>query len=152
MSYLTSQYSETNYTKYYHYDSNGNIIEIKSMKYGENEYSNPIIPAFYLNNNGTYTAEMIYNGNKDYQDIYNLNIGQSPSLTFIYYDMWDTNHDFPIFGMATTLTYSNLNTSVAGYYYRTYRATYGNYDLTFKIVSKSETLRRLKQFLKKKYH
>jgi hypothetical protein len=32
---------------------------------------------------------MVYNGNKSYNDIYNLNVGQSPSLSFAYYDLMD---------------------------------------------------------------
>ncbi|MFA7106616.1 MAG: RHS repeat-associated core domain-containing protein, partial [Candidatus Izemoplasmatales bacterium] len=133
-SYSSSTYSSTNYTKYYHYDIRGNITGIKSMKYGETEYVNPSIPSFFLRNNGTYSASVFYNGNNDYQDIYNLNIGETPSLSFVYYDKWDTFHDFPLSSMNTTLQYSNLNTSVSGYYYSTYRATYGNYDVRFKIV------------------
>lgn len=77
---------------------------------------------------------MNYNGSNDYMDIYNLNVGQTPSLSFTYEDeMWGSQ----IIGMSTTMTYNNLNTSVEGYYYRIYRATdNSNYDLEFKIVFK----------------
>ncbi|MGD9909836.1 MAG: RHS repeat-associated core domain-containing protein [Candidatus Izemoplasmatales bacterium] len=131
-----SAYENTNYSKYYYYDINGNIIDIREYGYGISDTVSPTIPSYYLSNNGSYTAVMFYNGSNDYMDTYNLAIGQTPSLSFIYYDMWDSNHDYPLTGMTTAMTYSNLNTSVEGYYYRTYHATYSNYDLTFRIVFK----------------
>ncbi|MBI9010208.1 MAG: RHS repeat-associated core domain-containing protein [Tenericutes bacterium] len=132
----SSTYAATNYSKYYYYDVNGNLTDIREYGYGVSDTVNPTIPSYFLSNIGSYTAVMFYNGSNDYMDIYSLAIGQSPSLSFTYYDMWDTHHDFPLTGMTTTMTYSNLNTSVAGYYYRTYHAAYGNYDLTFRIVFK----------------
>jgi RHS repeat-associated protein len=59
---------------------------------------------------------------------------KSPSLTFTNYDeLWQSW----ITGMNTTMTYSNLNTSVPGYYYQDYTATdNGWYDLDFRIVFK----------------
>ncbi|MBI9009339.1 MAG: RHS repeat-associated core domain-containing protein [Tenericutes bacterium] len=78
---------------------------------------------------------MYYNYSYDYQDIYSLDVGESPSLNFTYFDEFDTYKEYPITGMSTTMTYNNLDTSTAGYYYRTYHATYSTYyDLTFRIV------------------
>ncbi|MBU1093262.1 MAG: DNRLRE domain-containing protein [Firmicutes bacterium] len=123
--------TSTNFTKFYYYDSRGNITDIKTFLYGENDYNTVTIPSFYQNNFGTYSADMKYNGTQDYQDIKLLNIGQSPSLSFTYYDLlWQQQ----IYGLTTTMTYSNLDTTTAGYYFREYRATDGNYDLRFRIV------------------
>lgn len=126
--------SDTCYTKIYNYDLRGNLTDIKYYPYGEREVTNPIVPSFRQVNYGQYDVTMNYNGSKDYQDIYSLSVGQSPSLSFTYTDeMWHTQ----VMGMTTTMTYSNLNTSVPGYYYRTYRATDNNwYDLEFRIVFK----------------
>jgi len=104
------------------------------VQYDQNDLTNPTIPSFYLNNSGNFDAVMFYNGLKDYQDIYSLNVGETPSLTFVYYDFLDVQHEFPLTGMSIELTYNNLDTSIEGYYYRIYHATYGDYDLTFKIV------------------
>jgi len=77
---------------------------------------------------------MYYNGYNDYQDMYELDLGESPSLTFSYYDT--TNQVF-VSGLTTTMTYSNLNVNEEGYYYRRYTATDGFfYDIEFKIVFK----------------
>jgi RHS repeat-associated protein len=79
---------------------------------------------------------MIYGGYYDYQDIYNLNVGQNPSLSFTYYDLMDTGQNFPL-NLTTTMTYSNLDTSTPGYYYRVYQATDNRYyNMTFRIVFK----------------
>ncbi|MDY0138750.1 MAG: RHS repeat-associated core domain-containing protein, partial [Candidatus Izemoplasmatales bacterium] len=133
-SYGTSTLSDTNFTKYYYYDSRGNRTDVKTFLYDQNDLTNPTIPSFYLNNSGNFDAVMFYNGLKDYQDIYSLNVGETPSLTFVYYDFLDVQHEFPLTGMSIELTYNNLDTSIEGYYYRIYHATYGDYDLTFKIV------------------
>jgi len=114
----------------------GNMTDIKTFTYGQNDITSPSIPSYYLENSGLYDAVMFYNNTKDFQDMYYLSIGQTPSLSFTYYDMWDSQHNFPLTGMTTTLTDSTLNTSVAGYYYNTYHAIYGNYNLTFRIVFK----------------
>jgi len=123
----------TNYTKYFYYDSRGNITDIMTFLYGQDDYTQPTIPSFYQQNYGSYNATMTYNTYYDYQDIKYLNIGQSPTLSFIYYDtVWQEQ----IFGMTTTMTYNNLDTSTAGYYYRDYSATNSYYDLEFRIVFK----------------
>ena len=90
-----------------------------------------------MSNSGNEDAIMLYGFGNDCRDIYNLNIGQTPSLIFTYYDASDIYHEYPISGMTTVLLSSNLNTGVEGYYYRNYRATNGaTYDLTFRIVFK----------------
>jgi len=93
----------------------------------------------FLNNSFIFLLlnlfDTFYNGTNTYQNIYYLNVSQTPSLSFVYYDVWDVENEFPIARMTTTMTYSNLNTSVAGYYYRTYTATDGLfYSITFRIV------------------
>lgn len=73
-------------------------------------------------------------GSNDYQDMYLLQVGQSPNLSFTYYDL--TNETM-VYGPTTNLTYSNLNVNKKGYYYRTYTVTDGYfYNLTFRIVFK----------------
>jgi len=135
VSYMTTQYSDTNYTKYYHYDQNGNITEIKSMKYGEDEYTEPSIPGFYEQNYDMWEITMRYNNFYDYQDIYNLDIGESPSLTFRYFDA--IYYQDEIYGLTTTMTGNTLDTSTPGYYYRDYSAGgISGIDLEFRIVFK----------------
>ncbi|RJX23864.1 MAG: DNRLRE domain-containing protein [Acholeplasma sp.] len=133
-SVSTSTFTSTNNTKYYYYDQRGNIDATKTFLYGQEDITTPVQPSFYLRNTGTYSAIMYYNGTQDYQDIYNLNVGQTPNLSFVYYDsMWQ---DFPI-SLTTTMTFNNLDTSTPGYYYRQYRATNGSsYILDFRIVFK----------------
>ena len=137
----TSTLSDTNFTKYYYYDARGNRTDVKTFLYGQNDTTNPTAPSYYQSNSGSWDAYMLYNGNKTYQNMYILNVGQTPSLSFSYYDaLYDPDHEYPISGMTTTLTYDNLNTSVAGYYYRQYTATDGAYyTISFRIVFKVGT-------------
>jgi hypothetical protein len=133
--YTTSSvYEKTNYAKYYYYDLNGNITDIREYGYGISDRITYTIPSFIEQNTGTYEVKMYYNSTHDYDDIYSLNIGQSPSLSFTYYDednfVWVT-------GLTTTMTYSNLNVNAEGYYYRNYTATDGFfYNVQFRIVFK----------------
>lgn len=77
---------------------------------------------------------MYYNYTHDYNDIYSLNIGQSPSLNFKFYD--EDNNTW-VYNLTPTLVNSNLNINQEGYYYRTYNATDGLfYDITFRVVFK----------------
>jgi len=129
-----SSYENTNYSKYYYYDLNGNIIDIREYGYGISDTVSPTIPSFYQNSTGYYDLWMYYNTSNDYQDIYELEVGESPSLTFSYFDI--DNLTF-VSGMTTTMTYSNLNVNQEGYYYRRYTASYGIfYEIEFKIVFK----------------
>ncbi|MDC7243347.1 MAG: RHS repeat-associated core domain-containing protein [Sphaerochaetaceae bacterium] len=92
------------------------------------------IPSFSEYNTGYYDLTMYYNGYNDYQDIYELDLNENPTLTFKYYD--NDNQVF-ITSLTTTLTYSNLDITEEGYYYRRYTATDGFfYDIEFKIVFK----------------
>jgi len=135
-SYGSSILTDTNFTKYYYYDSRGNRTDVKTFLYGQNDTISYSIPSFYFRNSGTYDGVMVYNGNKGYNDIYNLNVGQNPYLSFTYYDLMDWGQDFPL-NLSTTMTYSNLDTSTPGYYYRTYQATDNQYyNITFRIVFK----------------
>jgi len=92
------------------------------------------IPNYHQSSTGMMDLTMYYNGSNDYQDMYLLQVGQSPSLSFTYYDL--TNETM-VYGLTTNLTYSNLNVNKKGYYYRTYTVTDGYfYNLTFRIVFK----------------
>lgn len=136
---VSSTYAKTNYTKYYHYDINGNMIAINTFGYGLSEEVDPIIPSFSLLNRGRYIAEMVYNGTQDYQDMYYLQVGQTPNINFTFYDHWDTTHQWPL-NLTVTELITNLDTSNEGYYYNYYKATDGlNYDIRFRIVFKVGT-------------
>ncbi len=77
---------------------------------------------------------MYYDYPNDYNDIYELSIGENPSFSFTYYDQ--DNHVW-ITGMTTTLINNYLDINQTGYYYRTYNATDGLfYNVTFRIVFK----------------
>lgn len=81
-----------------------------------------------------FDVTMYYNGSNNYNDIYELDLGENPSLIFTYY-----NDDYQtwIQGMTTTLQYSNLDVDNVGYYYNQYRATDGGFfDLTFRVIFK----------------
>ncbi|PKK92602.1 MAG: hypothetical protein CVV61_08890, partial [Tenericutes bacterium HGW-Tenericutes-6] len=124
---------DTNYTKFYYYDLRGNLIDVKKFFYGQNDYQYYTIPRLIQRNYGSSYALMIYNGVYDYQDIYCLDIDEIPSLYFTYRDAIT---EWQLFGMTTTLLDSNLNTAVEGYYYNSYQAIGGNYNVTFNIVFK----------------
>ncbi|QVK19278.1 DNRLRE domain-containing protein [Mycoplasmatota bacterium] len=125
---------DTSFTKYYHYDTRGNITDAKTFLYGQQDYKEPTIPSYYEVSTGLNSVKMYYNDVHDYNDIYKLSIEESPSLSFTYYDV--TNQMY-ITGMTTTQTYSNLNISKEGYYYSSYTATDEKlYNIEFKIVFK----------------
>lgn len=127
-------YEYTNYSRYYYYDENGDLTYIRSYKYGEDDYNSYTIPSFLQSNTGLYDARMIYNSNNYYNDIYEINLNQNPSLSFNYTDM-DTGN--LLTHMNTTLLYSNLDNTTEGYYYDYYEATDGFfYTVRFRVVIK----------------
>jgi len=131
---VSSTYATTNYTKYYHYDKNGNITAINTFGYGLSEEIEPEIPSFSLLNRGKYIAHMFYNGSNGYQNIYHLQVGQTPNINFTFYDHWDTSHQWPL-NLTVTELVTNIDTSNEGYYYNYYKATDGlNYEVRFRIV------------------
>ncbi|MDC7242808.1 MAG: hypothetical protein PQJ44_02330 [Sphaerochaetaceae bacterium] len=133
-NYGSTTLSDTNFTKYYYYDSRGNRTDVKTFLYGQNDTITYTIPSYYQNSTGYMDIIMYYNGYNDYQDMYELDLGENPLLTFTYYDT--TNQVF-VSGLTSTMTYSNLNVNEEGYYYRRYTATDGFfYDIEFKIVFK----------------
>jgi hypothetical protein len=131
---LETTYDIMNRTVRYKYDIRGNLTDIKEYLYGQSETIPLVIPPFSQVNVGWSQANMFYNGTNNYQTIYSLNVGQSPSLTFTYYDAMSQQY---IDGMVTTQTSNNLNINVPGYYTRTYQATdYIEYAVNFTIVFK----------------
>jgi RHS repeat-associated protein len=77
---------------------------------------------------------MFYNGANTYQDIYNLNLSENPTLTFTYYDL---TYELDVMGLTTTMTFSNLNVNQEWYYYQDYVATDNwEYYIEFRIVFK----------------
>ena len=133
-NYTASTLSETNFTKFYKYDKRGNITDVKTYLYGQNEYTDPVIPSFYQYSDGCCELAVLYNGSLTYQDIYELSFGESPTLSFVYLD---TIYQAYVLGMTTNMTYSNLNINQEGYYYRDYIASnrFG-YQIEFRIVIK----------------
>ncbi|HEY8364535.1 MAG TPA: RHS repeat-associated core domain-containing protein, partial [Haloplasmataceae bacterium] len=118
------------YTKYYYYDTHGNITDIKKFNYGESEYQY-VIPDFYEYSSSNPQVKMRYNGGYDYRKIYNLQIGETPNLYFNFY-IYDSYQVY----MPSYLIESNLNVNKVGYYYNTYYATDGYLNVTFRIVFK----------------
>lgn len=135
LTYSTANsYEDTNYSRYYYYDENGNVTYIRSYKYGEDDYKSYTIPSFLQNNSGMADARVIYNSSNYYDDIYEINLNQSTSLSFTYTDMDTSNL---LTHMSTTLLYSNLDNSAEGYYYNYYEATDGFfYTVRFRVVIK----------------
>jgi len=122
--------SDICYTNIYTYDSRGNILEVNKYNYNErDEYE---IPDLYYFNDSGVVVKMYYNSTKDYRDIYVLNVGQSPTLTFTYFNPLTMTY---YSGVTTSQTFSNLNTSIPGYYYREYRAYSSiGVDIQFRII------------------
>ena len=135
LTYSTANsYEDTNYSRYYYYDENGNVTYIRSYKYGDDDFKSYTIPSFLQNNSGMADARVIYNSSNYYDDIYEINLNQSTSLSFTYTDM-DTGN--LLTHMSTTLLYSNLDNSAEGYYYNYYEATDGFfYTVRFRVVIK----------------
>ncbi|MBI9030522.1 hypothetical protein JEZ13_00765, partial [bacterium] len=130
----SSTLTDTNYTKYYYYDSRGNRTDVKTFLYGQNDTITYSVPAYYENSSGYYDLQMRYNSTNFYDDMYELDLGESPSLTFSYYDL---DNQIFVSGLTTTLTYSNLDVNEEGYYYSRYTATDNFlYEIEFKIVYK----------------
>ncbi len=127
-------YTSTNYTKYYYYDSLGNITDIRSYKYGTDDYQSYTIPSFYQYSYGTKDCTMSYDGG-NYRSIYSTSLNTTPNFTFHYMDL-DTfafvSH------MSTNLISSTLDISEEGYYFSYYEATdsTGQYKIKFKIIIK----------------
>lgn len=122
------------FVNYHFYDSRKNRRDVKTFLYGQNDYIEPPIPNFYQENTGMLDCVMKYNGNNDYNDIYELDLGENPSLSFGYLDAIIYKQ---INGMLTSQTYSNLNINQEGYYTRRYSATnWGSYSINFTIVFK----------------
>jgi RHS repeat-associated protein len=122
------------FVNYHFYDSRKNRRDVKTFLYGQNDYIEPPIPNFYQENTGMLDCVMKYNGNNDYNDIYELDLGENPSLSFGYLDAIIYKQ---INGMVTSQTYSNLNINQEGYYTRRYSATnWGSYSINFTIVFK----------------
>lgn len=134
LTYSASSYEPTNYTKYYHYDLNGNITDVKSYKYGENEYNTYTVPYFKQTNSGMGDAFVVYNSNNYYDDIYCIDVNQNVYISFDYLDM---SSFIEIQNISTSLLYSNLDNTTEGYYYNYYKATDNLfYTLYFRIVFK----------------
>ncbi|PAT01727.1 hypothetical protein CI105_05635, partial [Candidatus Izimaplasma bacterium ZiA1] len=126
--------SDLCYTKYYKYDQKGNLTDILHYPLGNDEMVMPVIPSYYIRNYGDSNVRMVYNNIYDYNDIYSLNVGQSPSITFKYYDK---NTGVLLTNLNTVKTYDNLDTTKVGYYYHKYEASYNmDYILLFKIIFK----------------
>jgi len=120
--------SEFCYTNVYTYDLRGNIIKKATYDYGTTENG----PDFIWENSSTVNVNMRYNGYNSYDDIYYLDLYESPSLTFVYYN---PETGVPYTSVRTRQMYSNLNTSIPGYYYRDYWASsLVGINILFRIV------------------
>lgn len=134
--YDYDELSDTNYTKYYYYDLRGNITDVKTFLYGQNDTNTYTIPSFYENSTGSTNVKVYYNGTtNDCYDIYNLSLGQNPSVTISLYNLdtgtWITGL------VLVNETYSTLDINTEGYYYKYYTAMYKLSVYTeFRIVFK----------------
>ena len=127
--------TDTNYTKFYYYDSNGNRTDVKTFLYGQNDYLNYTTPSFYENSSGTTNVKAYYNQTNDCYDIYELEIGETPTISISLYNLdlgtWITGL------VIVDETYSNLNINKEGYYFSYFTASYKFSVYTeFRIVFK----------------
>jgi RHS repeat-associated protein len=159
---IENSYAEKNYSRYYYYDENGNIIYIRSYKYGDGDYIES--PSYYIENFGSKNCDMKYNSTNNYGDVYNLALNTTmPQLDFEYYEidggilLFSVNEldgdpaDNDLFSqfnalilppipqeipnMTTTLLSSTLDNTKTGFYYNLYEATdNGLFTIRFRII------------------
>ena len=130
-----STLSSTCFSKYFYYDTRGNIDYTKTFLYGAADKVSPTIPSFFHRDRGSITANMRYGDEQTYTDIYELDLNESPGSFNIYY--MDSTLQNLLSGVSETKTFDNLDITTEGYYYQSYTATsFNGVELYFKIVFK----------------
>lgn len=135
-NYGSTTLSDTNFTKYYYYDSRGNRTDEKAFLYGQNDYQNYTIPSFYENSTGSTNVKVYYNGIYDCNDIYELELGDNPLINISLYNLDSGTWITGIINVSET--YSTLNINEEGYYYSYFVASskltvYTEFRIVFKV-------------------
>ncbi len=142
-SLAENAFDESNCSTYYKYDNKGNITNIEKYLYGKSEddeqimyipASNPYSP--YIENYGYYELDVMYNDGYFYNDIYELNLYETPSFSFLFYDL---DNQQLIYENQIYIDYdlNDIDASEEGYYLMdVYAGYYGNYDLYFSVIVK----------------
>ncbi len=103
--------TETNFTKIYYYNSNGNRTDVKTFLYGQEDYIPATPPTAYSTNSGAFNIFVVVSGDKT------LDVGDTLSLSYSYYLL---NYNMPpnptTIPMRTACDYSSVDTSTDGYY------------------------------------
>ena len=138
--YAESNLQDTNYTKYFYYDSRGNITDTKTYLYGQNESMATDSPySFRQENFDQEWIEVRYNSSYFYDDIYDLNIGQNPTLNFEF-SLWQEQG--PYFYLPAYIYYDNLDIYTEGFYKRSYyvmeQGIWYEFDIIFKVGNPTE--------------
>ena len=109
--YTVNELEDTNYTKYYYYDSKGNITDIKTFLYGQTDYIEPVIPNEYNDNYGNNPIFVVVSGNTE------IAVNGTLTLSFSYYELNYSMPPDPVsLPMLTLIDYSQVDTSTPGYY------------------------------------
>gem|GEM_PF-2195207 len=115
------------YVKTYQYDKLGNLTLQQTFKYKNTNslVRNISSPTPYANGN----MILLYNGNKQYQDVYIIPVGGTINLSFSYLEYF-TFPPEPIYPVTTTINTSNVNVNVPGLYLITGTAHDPGYSFT----------------------
>ena len=143
LSLSSDSYDETNCSTYYSYDQRGNIISIEKYPFGKSgddveivyvPATNPYLP--YIENYGNYELDVMYNDGYYYDDVYEIDLNESPAFSFLFYDL---DNQLLIYENQLYMFYDlgDINTSIAGYYLMDVMAYYyGYYDIEFSVMVK----------------
>ncbi|BCR35639.1 DNRLRE domain-containing protein [Mariniplasma anaerobium] len=108
---LSSTLTETNYTKYYYYDNRGNITDIKTFLYGQDDYEEAVAPTEYDINYGSDPIFVVISGDTE------IPVNGSLSLGFTYYKLEYVMPPNPVtLPMVTIKDYTQVDTTTPGYY------------------------------------
>ncbi len=124
------------FTNIYYYDSRGNRTDVKTFLYGQDDYNSYSIPSFYENSTGLINVKAYYNNTFDCYDIYELEIGETPTISI---DLFNLDLGTWITGIILVdETFSTLNINQEGYYYSYFTAScklsiYTEFRIVFKV-------------------
>lgn len=126
-----AQESDTCYSNLYQYDERGNVLAILKYEYADV----PTVtsePSYLFSQDLDYPVIVYWNGVYQPNDIYYLQLNETPYYDF---DFIDPSTGLPYADITCTDDGGNLNITQTGFYYRTFHATSpSGVDATFNIV------------------
>ncbi|MFA5130751.1 MAG: DNRLRE domain-containing protein, partial [Patescibacteria group bacterium] len=107
-----TQASDTCYSNLYQYDERGNLLAVLKYKYSEVPTVTSV-PNYQYVNDSPFPVGIKWNGQNQPNDIDYLQLYNSPSLSFVFYD---PSTGTPYTGVTVTQTGGNLDMTRTGYY------------------------------------